>query len=311
MDKNKRKFDYIDLCETRGELLEGKIGNKLLLIDSKGFNHEMDVASIRRGASLSIRSVVESQKTEYYIHVLIDKWGDGISHFDFKKFEYKSVYEETLVTCALHGDFKVKPSNIMKSKFVCKSCLGEHLTGVMSFDNDSFIEKCKKVHGDKYIYEKTKYTGNRNYVTVTCLKHGDFQVLARTHSSDSQACGCVKCKSYGGGGYSRGEYKILCPDGSNVYVMKMFSESEEYIKIGISKNVRSRANTFRRVTGCEVEVLHTEFFVDSDKAWDTELLLHKKFKSSKVETKVNFKGESECFDISIQDEVIKLLKTLA
>lgn len=311
MKKGRKKFNYIDLCESRGELLEGKIGNTLLIIDCLGFNHEMDVASIRRGASLSIRSVVESQKSEYYVKVLKNKWGDEISHFDFNNFDYKSVFEDALVTCTFHGSFMVKPSNILKSKFVCKGCLSDHLTGVMAFDTKSFIEKCKKVHGDKYDYGKTKYTGNRNYVTVTCPKHGDFQVLARTHSSDSQACGCIKCKSYGGGGYSRGEYKALCPDGSNVYVMKMYSEEEEYIKIGISKSVKSRANTFRRITGCEVEVLHTEFFTNSEAAWDTEVMLHREFKDSKIRTEVRFKGESECFDLSIKDEVIKLLKCVA
>ena len=114
-----------------------------------------------------------------------------------------------------------------------------------------------------------------------------------------------------GGGYSRGEYKTLCPDGSNVYVMKMCSENEVYIKIGISKSVKRRANTFRRVTGCDVEVLHTEFFTNSEVAWDIEVMLHREFKNNKVETEVRFKGESECFDVSIQDEVIKLLKTLA
>lgn len=311
MKAERRVFNYQELCESRGETLIEKDGTCLHIKDSEGFIHRMDTASIRRGAKLGITSVIPESKSDYYVKKIKDKWADGVEQYDFSKFTYKSVHTESEVICRNHGSFMVKPSNILKSKFVCKGCLGDYLTGVMAFDTESFIEKCKKVHGDRYGYSKTKYKGNRNYVTVTCPKHGDFQVLARTHSSDSQACGCAKCRICGGGGYSRGEYKNLCPDGSNVYVMKMCSENEVYIKIGISKSVKRRANTFRRITGCEVEVLHTEFFTESEVAWDTEVMLHREFKDDKIEPVVRFKGESECFDLSIQDEVIKLLKCVA
>lgn len=152
--KKNRKFDYIEVCESRGELLEGRIGNTLLIIDSMGFNHEMDVASIRRGAKLSIRSVVESQRSKYFVRTVVDRWGEEVSHFDFSNFEYKSVFEESVVICDYHGEFTVKPSNINKSKFACKECLGDHLAGVNTFSTEDFIEKCKKVHGNKYSYEK-------------------------------------------------------------------------------------------------------------------------------------------------------------
>lgn len=307
--KKNRKFDYIEVCESRGELLEGRIGNTLLIIDSMGFNHEMDVASIRREAKLGIRSVVDSQRSEYFVRTVVDKWGEGVSHFDFSNFEYKSVFEESVVICDYHGGFTVKPSNINKSKFVCKECLGNHLAGVNTFDTKSFIEKCKKVHGNKYSYEKTEYTGNRNYVTVTCLEHGDFQVLARTHSSDSQACGCIKCAVKVG--FSRSSYATVCPEGSYVYIMEINDGTENFIKIGLSKNPEERAVSVIREGRYEVNVLYKEFYVDSNDAWDVEKLLHKDFKENSYSPSSSFRGETECFDLSIQDEVIKLLKTLA
>lgn len=307
--KKNRKFDYIEVCESRGELLEGRIGNTLLIIDSMGFNHEMDMASIRRGAKLGIRSVVDSQRSEYFVRTVVDKWGEGVSHFDFSNFEYKSVFEESVVICDYHGEFAVKPSNINKSKFVCKDCLGDHLAGVKTFSTEDFIEKCNRVHNNKYSYEKTEYKGNRNYVTVTCPEHGDFQVLARTHSSDSQACGCIKCTVKVG--FSRSSYATVCPEGSYVYVMEISRGAERFIKIGLSKNPEERAVSIIRESGYEVSVLYKEFYLESNDAWDIESLLHREFKESNYLSYGRFRGETECFDVSIQDEVIKLLKTLA
>lgn len=309
MKRPNRKFDYIEVCESRGELLEGRIGNTLLIIDYMGFNHEMDVASIRRSANLSIRSVVDSQKSDYFIRALKDKWGDSISHFNFDKFEYKSTFEDTLITCSEHGDVIVKPSNILKSKFACKGCLTEHLSDVSTFSPQDFIDKCKRVHGGKYNYDKTDYTGNKNHVTVTCPEHGDFQVLARTHSSESQGCACVKCGVKVG--FSRGSYNKVCPEGSYVYIMEICSHEELFIKIGLSKSPDTRAKGIIKEAGYKVKVLYKEFYEDSDNAWDMEKLLHKEFKDYSYLPDNVFRGQTECFDLSIKDEVIKLLKCVA
>lgn len=307
----RKKHDYKKICKERGEVLREKVGTSLYIEDAKGFMHKMDTASLRRGAKLGITSVLPDRKSEYFIDTLFEKWGDGISQYDFTDFVYDAIHTPTKITCKFHGELEVRPSNILNSKFVCKGCLGEYMSGISTIDTQRFIEKCKKVHGDRYDYSKTKYTGNKNYVTVTCLEHGDFQVLARTHSSESQACGCAKCRTHGGGGYSRSEYKHLCPEGSYVYVMKMSSETEEYLKIGISKNVRSRAKTFRRISGCNVDMIHQEFYKDAGDAWDVELMLHREFKEHSHTPKVSFKGETECFDMPIKYEAIKLLQCVA
>lgn len=310
MNKIKRKFDYVELCESRGELLEGKIGNTLLILDFMGFNHEMDVASIRRGASLSIRSVVKSQKSDYFVRTIIDKWGDDISHFDFSEFEYKSVFKESDVICKEHGRFKAKPTNILKSRFACRKCLCENISERRSFTTESYIEKCKEVHGDIYDYSKTLFSSNRSYVTVTCREHGDFKVLARTHSSDSQACGCFKC-GIKNSGRNREQYTKGCQKGANVYLLLLIGEGEKFIKVGLSKKVKDRITRIKRESSYDVRLLHTEFYEDAGVAWDVEPMLHKEFEGQHYTPNIKFGGSTECFDILIQDEVIKLLKCAA
>lgn len=53
-----------------------------------------------------------------------------------------------------------------------------------------FIKKAKKVHNNKYLYEKCDYDGNRNTVIITCPIHGDFEQLAGNHLA---GYGCKKC----------------------------------------------------------------------------------------------------------------------
>ena len=58
--------------------------------------------------------------------------------------------------------------------------------------HDSFIEKCKRVHGDKFTYENTVFTGYKNKITVTCRAHGDFEQTPNNHVSGA---GCMQCHS--------------------------------------------------------------------------------------------------------------------
>lgn len=55
-----------------------------------------------------------------------------------------------------------------------------------------FIEKAKKVHGDKYDYSKTVYINAKTPLIVTCKKHGDFYVIPNKHTSGNKT-GCPKC----------------------------------------------------------------------------------------------------------------------
>lgn len=62
--------------------------------------------------------------------------------------------------------------------------------------NLEFIEDCKKVHGEKYRYDKCLYKGNRIKVSITCLKHGDFEQLPHNHLNGKGCIVCVGSKKY-------------------------------------------------------------------------------------------------------------------
>ncbi|WP_421324948.1 hypothetical protein [Aeromonas veronii] len=57
---------------------------------------------------------------------------------------------------------------------------------------DEFISKCKLIHGDKYIYDKTVYTGENNKIVIICPEHGEFEMRASAHAG-KQKQGCKAC----------------------------------------------------------------------------------------------------------------------
>ena len=59
---------------------------------------------------------------------------------------------------------------------------------------EEFIEKAKKIHGDKYDYSKTVYLDNKKNITATCPIHGDFEIRADgfLKGSGCQICGGTK-----------------------------------------------------------------------------------------------------------------------
>ena len=54
-----------------------------------------------------------------------------------------------------------------------------------------FIEKAKKIHGDKYNYSKINYIDSHTPITIICPIHGEFKQSASSHLNGS---GCPKCK---------------------------------------------------------------------------------------------------------------------
>ena len=61
-----------------------------------------------------------------------------------------------------------------------------------SVSYDEFIKRSISVHGNTYLYDKTKeeYKNASTKVTITCKKHGDFKQLPSNHMN---GIGCKKC----------------------------------------------------------------------------------------------------------------------
>lgn len=305
---NIKKFDYEYECSTRGLKLVDEDSNWVYVLDSFGFNHKTLKGSLRRGCSIGFKSVLCEDKKDYFIAVHKDKFPSDHNKTCFEDFEYQGALTYTYVRCVIHDfTYKTRPNSLLNRGSHCKHCGLESGNKTKYLTQDDYLRKSKEVHGERYTYEKTSYKSAREYVTITCKKHGDFQCLAYIHL---QGCGCQIC-GVEKGGFSRSDYRDVCPNGSNVYIIRMQLEQDVFLKVGISKDVDYRISRLKGEGLTNVELLHKEYFKNSSDAWDVEKILHKEFYEYSYTPKIKFGGSTECFDLSIKDEVIKVLQCIS
>ena len=124
----------------------------------------------------------KDEKTKVFIRKALKKQGDW---YDYSKAEYTGLYNETTIMCPIHGEFLQKPCNHYDGAGGCRECSGK-----VHYDTNSFINKAKSIHGDRYNYGKTEYVNNHTKITITCSIHGDFEQDPKNHL---QGQGCPKC----------------------------------------------------------------------------------------------------------------------
>lgn len=105
--------------------------------------------------------------------------------YDYSKTVYVNPKTKVCITCPEHGDFWQAPYNHLKG-FGCAKCSG-HAKNTTTAD---FIEKARKIHGDKYDYSKVEYKKSSEKVCIICPEHGEFWQTPNAHLSGKN---CPKC----------------------------------------------------------------------------------------------------------------------
>ena len=106
--------------------------------------------------------------------------------YDYSKVEYKNAHTKVCIICPEHGEFWQTPASHLLKRG-CPKCSKPHL----KYTTEEFIEKARKVHGDKYDYSKVEYENASKKVKIICKKHGEF---LQTPSEHLNGCGCKYCK---------------------------------------------------------------------------------------------------------------------
>lgn len=120
--------------------------------------------------------------------------------YDYSKVEYINQKTKVLIICPYHGEFEQLPTNHYNKGCGCPECRRVDLHNRTSWSVDDFIEKSKKVHGDRYNYSKVEYYNSSTKVCIVCPEHGEFWQTPNNHYNQKK--GCPSCIS------SKGENKI-------------------------------------------------------------------------------------------------------
>lgn len=72
-------------------------------------------------------------------------------------------------------------------------CVGVRAKELVNYmmNTAQFINRARAVHGDKYDYSKTNYTGIFNKVVIICSNHGEFEQVPNGHVNARR--GCKRC----------------------------------------------------------------------------------------------------------------------
>jgi very-short-patch-repair endonuclease len=131
-----------------------------------------------------------SSNTEDFIKKCRNKHRDK---YDYSLVNYTHVHKKVKIICPVHGVIEQTPQKHLNTQG-CPLC-----DKSLKLDKESFVEKCNKIHDNKYDYSLTNYINSRTKIEIICKKHGKFEQLAGNHL---KGIGCPLCNE------SKGETTI-------------------------------------------------------------------------------------------------------
>lgn len=111
--------------------------------------------------------------------------------YNYDKVVYTKSDKYVCITCLIHGDFQQIPDNHLYG-FGCKGCANDSTADKIRSTCEEFIEQARRIHGNRYNYDKVIYVAAIVNVIIHCIKHMfDFEQTPHSHLRGS---GCPKCK---------------------------------------------------------------------------------------------------------------------
>ena len=109
--------------------------------------------------------------------------------YDYSKTVYTKRDEKLCIICPIHGEFWQRAGDHINGHG-CPKCKSDNARKNQVDSIDTFIQKAKKVHGDKYDYSKVNYINSQTPVIIICPEHGEFKQKPYSHIAGH---GCRKC----------------------------------------------------------------------------------------------------------------------
>lgn len=118
--------------------------------------------------------------------------------YDYSLVKYERSNKKVCIICPEHGEFWQVPSYHLHGNG-CIKCGLEKSSGSHKLTTKDFVERARKIHGDKYDYSKTIYNNMFNKVDIICHvkkrngeEHGVFLQEPHNHLKGN---GCPICRN--------------------------------------------------------------------------------------------------------------------
>lgn len=214
---------------------------------------------------------------------------------------YHGSMSDINIICKIHGVFSQKPKHHLRGSG-CPKCgkIKRDINAANSNRNttESFIERSKIKHKNKYDYSKSIYTNAKDNIIITCPKHGDFSQNVAHHLNGH---GCPQCRIENVSWLSHNRWtkagkESLKFDSFKVYIVKITTADNVFFKIGKSYRKLTKRFELSKVDGYEWELVHLfESKTDGKYISELELKLQSFNKQYKFLPDIKFGGRHECF----------------
>lgn len=209
--------------------------------------------------------------------------------YDYSNMEFLADKIRVKVECKVHGWFIQYKSAHASGAVGCKGCW-------VYLREIEFKKKAEEMFPCKFDYTKFTYTDSRDFSTVICREHGEFQISPNRLLLGKHPCsGCYKIARSelhpgGVGGYSKKVFERdeeLSNKDAEVYYIKI----GEHYKIGISTSTHKRLTALKSRSKMEIEVLdrYSCTLYEAYKIEQYVLITHK-------DNRVRTKWSAELFD---------------
>lgn len=105
--------------------------------------------------------------------------------YDLSLVDYRRSQDRVAIICRRHGPFEKRARDIVAGGG-CSKCAIE----AISDTTESFIEKARTVHGNRYDYSRVDHRGANRRVIIICPIHGEW---LQTPGSHIDGHGCPEC----------------------------------------------------------------------------------------------------------------------
>ena len=113
---------------------------------------------------------------------LLKEFPNKSYQYNFSK--YVNNKSKISVTCDVGHIFEM--SILQLKKYGCPYCNGNKIS------KDEILNKCKKIHQNKYLYNKCEWSKLTDKVTILCPDHGEFKQQLKLHLKGHK---CQKCSN--------------------------------------------------------------------------------------------------------------------
>lgn len=180
------KYDYSEVIyinnKTKVKILCKKHNENFWVSPDRHLNQKQECPICTRERLKKERT----RSTEDFIQKSKEIFGDD--KFDYSLANYSGVNNYITLICHDHGPFEVCAGRHLRQYQGCPVCSKEKIIQNLRFSKEEFIEKARRIHGDKYDYSKANYVDMKTKVEIICPEHGSFWTTPHNHIHYETQC---------------------------------------------------------------------------------------------------------------------------